>query len=717
MQKLKKLAAWTVVVAMVTSLLLGTGLLTVTVSAGSGTTLSETYPEATELLTNLGVMSNAEKAWTDPITVEEINTAIDALLYAGLAQYNWPHPLFAEGDTVSGNDLIAKALVYLGWNADLRDAWTGYFHLTGGIENYDGAAALTREQAAQILNNVLKANVQYNPACIKGQDTDVGLTYAKVATDAMGRPTYQWKRGEQAMASAYKAKPVAVVPGDYTWEQLMAASGLTRDVSTAISAYWQHMHFSYTIICESIASGEWGLMYYGAGSAACYSKGWVIEVYDSYTMPTVNFGGNNFMSRGYEIVSYSDLLAQVNDAHQINMYGQPGGYGYWDGQPGVNELEAGLYIVNWSNNTTTIQNPVKAKSVNAKLTAFDTEALTVTYGETDAFISNRFYYGSDLLTADNVGKTFTFYLDSYDNVIGLGIPEIPTPTVETNYPEAVYLMMNAGLMDKSTEWNTLLTGAEANKVLQALYDGPGFVNAWSPDFAADAAVTGSDFMSDILVTIGWNYNNDGLFSAYNHLEKGLKDGYSANKSLTREQAAQIVLNALKTIPSYNNTTIKANDPGLGLTQVKTGVDSYGRPFYKWQKNGKDLTEVYRDTPVVAMQAGILWSDILSAVGNVGDINAAQSFRWNEEGGEFTRFVTKNHPDYDVFMTSDWAMEVYLDYTEGFTGYQYSIVTYEGETNVPATGDTAYLVPAAILGVIAAAAVFGMIAIHKKKYNV
>lgn len=1219
MRKWKKLAVWAIVLAMVATMLPGVTLINAE-AATVTPTLSEIYPEATDLMTNGGFMNNSEKAWTDLITVEEINSLIDTLLYDSLAQYSWAHPLFAQGETVSGTALIAKALVYLGWNADLQAQWTAYFHLELGLKDYDASAALTREQAAQILLNILRANPNYNPDGIKASDTLLGLSYVKVSSDGLGRPSYQWQRGGEAVTAVYAAAPLAVLDGTGTWRQLMAASGLTEAVSNTLlnAGYWQQRVYGFRLIDEGIENLS-GMVYYGNGwdSNAMNVSGWVMEVYDTFSMPAVTDSGNEFRPRTYEVVRYCDYLSCINDADQITAYIVPGGYGPWDGQPGVAEAAPGYYTMAWSNKTTTVQNLAKAKTISGALTAFDEN--TVTVGETVLKRSTAFNtVGTDLLTNDNLNKIFTFYLStldyllgikacehstwsaweqaepgthvrycsdctlkqseactagaaqsagadghvkacsvchavleteehtlggwvyvdesvckqvcgggcgyertlahdtevrnskpssmietgytgdtycrncgallatgtvipkvdhdhvagepvrenevapdcenpgSYDEVIYCTFPDcgekistnhviveklnhipgeavkenevapgcevggsydevtyctregcgdklssvhkelaptdhrwketgreepaagkkgfvtytcendpshtrtdelpalLPELTVETNYPEAVELMINTGLMDgENTDWKAKLTGAEANRVLQALYDGPGFINSWSPDFAADGGVSGKDFISDLLVTIGWNYgndtlfgaynhlekglrsdysamgaltreqaaqmvlntlkaiptyntgvikandpglgltlvkvsedemgrpsykwqqnggdmthvyadqpiatvaggsswnaildalsfirddgvaaaefrwkcdggtpegpvskknddtafltedwtleiysdystehvgfeylivatteaelpepteptepifdvdtdyreavelmintglmdgtnenwkekltgaeanrvlqalydgpgfvdswspafaanakvtgknfisgllvtigwnyNNDALFGVYNHLEKGLRSGYSANAALTREQAAQMVLNTLKAIPTYNNETIKANDPGLGLVLVEVSRDSYGRPSYKWQKDGKDITHVYRDTPVVAMQAGLLWTDILSEVGDVGDINIAQRFRWNEEGGKFTAFVSRQHPDYDVFLTQDWAMEVYLDYTPGATTYQYSIVTYEGEVSVPPTGDTA-----------------------------
>lgn len=956
MRKLKKLAVWAVVLAMVISMLPGMTLITAKAEPATPT-LSETYPEATDLMTNGGYMNNSEKAWTDLITVEEMNSLMYTLLYESVSQFDaWKDDdkLYNAGETVNGDSLIRKALYYLGWNDRMNDGrlqaeWTVYFHLTRGIENYDGSAALTREQAAQILLNVLRSNTTYNPNGIKANDTLVALDYVKVSTDGLGRPSYQWQRNGAAVTAVYAHEPIAVIDGTSTWQQMMAATGLTETVSNAImnTGYWSQRVYGYKFISEGV-DGMSGMVYYGIGydTNALQVKGWVMEIYDTFSTPVMYTDGtNDWRPRTYDILFYCDYLSYVNENHQIQAYIVPGGYGPWGGQPGTEEAVPGYYTMGWSNKTTTIQNLAKAETISGVLTNFDDN--TVTVGDTVLQKSVGFNtVGVDLLVPENINKTYTFYLNSFGYLLGikecshdawyewehtegnahirycksctlkqtgsctagaweangadghvkkcttcksvmesaahtlgswtyvdennckktcsdncgyeLVLPhdtevrgfepssqikpgytgdtyckncgtklatgqEIPkvshehipgepqkenevapdcenpgsydeviyctfencgeklssthktvdplqhlpgTPVKEnetpadceskggydevvyctrtncgkelssthketdptghkwketgrvpatatstgsisyvcennaehtktevipaelegnTSYLEAVELALAMGILDTTkTSWTEAITGAEANQILAALYAAPGFVDPWTPDFPADSTVTGNDFMADVLVPIGWNYPDTMGWIRYNHLAKGLKDDFSATAALTREQACQILLNAMKAIPTYNPATIKANDPGFGLSLVLTGTDAMGRPSYKWQKGDSAVTNIHADTPVAILKGGTLWNDILTAVGYITDPGVVPAvFRWTLNGGELTQPVNKVHlaEGSEAFLSDEYVLEIYTDYSTDRTGYEYIIVCTSGD-NAP-----------------------------------
>lgn len=849
MRRLSKLAAWIVVVALVASLF--SGVAPVIANAETASPLSETYTEATDFMTHYLVddaplMDNSTSAWTDLITVAEVNKVIDALLYKSLAKYNWSHPLFAEGETVSGNALLTKAQTYIGWSYRALDVLIPYFRLIDGIENYNAEAALTREQAAQLFLNVLRAVPEYAwngsyaqdgvVQAMKLNDDELGLSY-EVTRDNMGRPSYQWKHNGVAITDVYAAEPILVSDNTATTQgAIMNALGYTPTIES--SWHYPMNKFGVNLINEGSAAMTGWYFINGDNGNTIGGTGMTVAVYDAYYVKSYVLEGNYFCSRMYDVVTYWDLLADVKtegESKTVNMYGQVGGYGYWGGQTNVQNVEDGKYIVRWNGIYAQVQDVTKAEFVAGKLAAYTDASITI--GDKAYAKSPRMYVGLDLLTAENIDKVFTFYLDTLGNVIGMevcdhsygswkdadatnhartcdkcgwadtaahegelrgylppsvtapgysgdtyckycnrlmaqgtdlpqstcshptldeavkendvpnscGVPggydmvvychdchtkissvHTDLPALEhdweetanepagdrtpgyidyvckhdpnhtkhedipallagkTSYPEAVELLKAMGIGDTANDfWTDKLTGAEANKILQALYDGPGFVAQWSPDFAPDATVTGPEFISDALVTIDWSYGNDTLFGNYHNLTRGLGEDYSDTTPLTREQAAQILLNVLKAIPSYNAETLKGQDPGLGLTLVKVEEDTYHRPSYKWQKVGVDVTDVYADAPIAKIRGGATWNEILNAVNYITDpgITPAQ-FRWSQEGGDFTDWVTKVHGDETTLLDDTYVLEIYYDYSTARTGYEYSIIAYRSDEVLP-----------------------------------
>ena len=495
------------------------------------------------------------------------------------------HPDFAPDATVTGPEFISDALVTIGWNYNNDTLFGNYHNLKKGLgEDYSDTKPLTRDQAAQILLNILRANPTYNLETMKGQDPGIGLTLVKTGEDPFHRPSYKWQKGGVDVTESFADTPIAKVRGGSSWNDILNAVNYITDPGIAAA--------QLRISQEGGAFGEWIEKVHGDNTAVL-DKEWVLEIYYE----------SNITRGGYE---YSIIA-----------------------------------------------------------------------------------YRSDEILPSEVKP-------------------------DTKYMEAVELMLAIGLMEKG-DWKAQLTGAEANKILQFLYDGPGFVAEWHPDFAPNGTVTSTEFLSDALVTIGWNYGNDPLWAKYNHLEKGLKGDYYPGKRITREEAAQIVLNVFKAIPVYNNAALKANDPGIGLNLVKTGQDAKGRPYYKWQRNGADITDSYRDTPVATMYGGVVWSDILTAVGDVGEANFEQFFRVQEANGAWSAFAGKQHPNYELLKNSDWALEIFVEYNNDFTTYAYSIINYEGELYNPDTGSSNSILLAAVCAMFAAS--FGcvmLIAGNKKR---
>ena len=851
MKTINRLWALALAAIMLVSLL-GGGLAVTRAEAAPGTGVSETYPEATELLTALGVMDNSAKAWTDAITPEEANSIIKTAFFdAPLNPYNWGYTeTIPAGATVTGGQFLHSANSGLGWG--LADSvMIAYSRLTRGIEGYDASAALTREQAAQLLVNCMKSTAGYNSTEIRG--VMMGVNYVKTGADEMGRPSYQWVKTSDgsALTASYQDTPIAVLEGGSTWGQMAEAVGLTQEVVSTLlnSGRWSERMFNNAVYMEGAAPDGytcfWTDPVNNPGYGTAYlAKGWTLAIYDAYKPVGAPLDGNTFTSRAYDVIVFSDLIAQVktiDGAKRLGMYGERHGepYGWWDVSdylPAISSTADGIYVMHWSSVYSRVNDLTAADTLGGKLTAFDLNGGTAAVDGASKALSDRFNYGRALMTDDNLNKYFVFYLDSFGNILGAELcqhtmsawtlkdasvhartcgdcgfeeteahstelRDYKAPTVsepgytgdtyctvcgglvasgspipvsdceheagepvreneisatcddpgsydavtyckncsikltsehvvvpakghawketervdatdtkgghvsyvcendsshtkteelpaklagKTNYKEAVALSKALGLDGGNDIWNTPLTGAEANQLLQTLYDGPGFVDAWAPGFAPGATVTGEQFISKALVTIGWNYGNDPLFGAYNNLEKGLGEDYDPTQPLTRDQGMQMFLNALKTTPTYNIETYKHQDPGINLTLVKTGEDAEHRPSYKWQQNGADLTDSFADTPVARVRGGCPWNTILNAVHYITDDGIAPAqFRWSEEGGAFTDFVPKRHSDDTTpFKDKEWILDVYFDYSTPHNGYEFSIIAYKSDEVLP-----------------------------------
>ncbi len=180
-------------------------------------------------------------------------------------------------------------------------------------------------------------------------------------------------------------------------------------------------------------------------------------------------------------------------------------------------------------------------------------------------------------------------------------------------------------------------------------------------FKPTANVKGTEFLKMVLVVLGYDQNKEGLVGsswAVNTLElakakklmAGLKD-FDPNAALTRDQAAQIMLNALKaetvvygqtvtnlvwnatagywtvannvtpTAAVYvspngatNNYEHKLLAAGFGLT-LKSTEDAWGRPTHSWLKGTKTIGEyVDSDKLVATFKTAVTECDLAKEVG-------------------------------------------------------------------------------------------------------
>lgn len=178
-------------------------------------------------------------------------------------------------------------------------------------------------------------------------------------------------------------------------------------------------------------------------------------------------------------------------------------------------------------------------------------------------------------------------------------------------------------------------------------------------YAPTANVTGTQFLKMALVTLGYDQEAEGFVGsswAVNVLAlarkldliDGLADGWKAEKDLTREEAAQILLNTLKadTVEYAQEAkqvgfkpTATKNDAGTEVSwtwggriyltvagavstgkklykdfdlEVSTSYDAFNRPYTKWAK-GKDSVEVMK-APKATFTTRFNACDLLAELG-------------------------------------------------------------------------------------------------------
>lgn len=177
-------------------------------------------------------------------------------------------------------------------------------------------------------------------------------------------------------------------------------------------------------------------------------------------------------------------------------------------------------------------------------------------------------------------------------------------------------------------------------------------------YAPTANVTGTQFLKMALVTLGYDQEAEGFVGsswAVNVLAlarkldliDGLADGWKAEKDLTREEAAQILLNTLKantveyaqeakqvgfkpTATVKNNTdwtytwkgriyltvagAVSTGKPlyeGFGL-KTSTSYDDFMRPYVKWTKNNKSVEVM--EAPKATFTTRFSACDLLAELG-------------------------------------------------------------------------------------------------------
>ena len=159
-------------------------------------------------------------------------------------------------------------------------------------------------------------------------------------------------------------------------------------------------------------------------------------------------------------------------------------------------------------------------------------------------------------------------------------------------------------------------------------------------FAPAAKLKGAAFLKMVLNVLGYDTQKEGFTgadwsakvnarAAEASLTAGLT-GFDANAALSRENAAQIMMNALKAYPvSYakDDTVQKAAEPVAVKWDLKTEnsfeyTDSAKRPGHKWLKisTGEAVTKAYAGAQALAkLEGAVTFHDMLETVG-ISDSN-------------------------------------------------------------------------------------------------
>lgn len=185
-------------------------------------------------------------------------------------------------------------------------------------------------------------------------------------------------------------------------------------------------------------------------------------------------------------------------------------------------------------------------------------------------------------------------------------------------------------------------------------------------YAPEQEVTGVQFLKMVLVVLGFDAKEEGLVGTGYSVrvrnlarELGLLDGIGNNfdytAGLTRDNAAQIMLNALMTETVEYGKTISVNGVGSSLKDVSvliadskavfTGemlakewnlyveptLDPFGRPGHEWywfnadypntNKPSYELIAAYTDTPVAVYNTAVAGCDIYNDTGLKGEFIA------------------------------------------------------------------------------------------------
>lgn len=263
---------------------------------------------------------------------------------------------------------------------------------------------------------------------------------------------------------------------------------------------------------------------------------------------------------------------------------------------------------------------------------------------------------------------------------GKGASYKPNDTLKRSEAAKIIAMFDNGDTDISSLYNPANTFVDVAKdywaisyiaycAKQGIISGVG-----NNKYAPESKLTGIQFLKMVLVTLGYDAKEEGLVGTswkVNVLKlaraAGLTDvlgkKYDYDKELTRDAAAQIMLNALnaKTV-SYGQEIKTSGKKNIltaagaienasylyeswDLKKIEDDVDDFGRPCHTWKLGKKETIGTYKDAALATYQTAVAGCDILADCDF--DDDGVELVKY-EDGTEVTKkFSIKNTTKEDI----------------------------------------------------------------------
>ena len=369
------------------------------------------YPEAFELLEYLKVLTAEDAAaFSQNLTGEIATRALSAI---GAST-----KISASAETVTGTQFLGDVMKLLGYKTSgdeaMLDAANRKAHLTRGFYAFDGSAALTVEQAANILDNALQAYI------VDGSGNSTGTKLCesfKVAhfviseyEEPFNRPGSTWMSTEtnQPVTGEYTAQPVVILGNTTSWCDILHALGFDKDDP----ANDQHIpkYFRLSVDGGQLTEKFWKHHNGDDGHSECAN----------------DFTGEQdasleiYMIDDYEFRSiYAHNFLAVSDENGLTVYGfERSEYGPYTE---ASRPAYGIYIAHHYWNAYGMGNgyEIMEPAQELKGTLSEGNVLTTTIDGQEYQNGQSYSYGKKLTTAPaNMGKEYTFLLDRYGFLLG-----------------------------------------------------------------------------------------------------------------------------------------------------------------------------------------------------------------------------------------------------------------------------------------------------------
>ena len=225
-------------------------------------------------------------------------------------------------------------------------------------------------------------------------------------------------------------------------------------------------------------------------------------------------------------------------------------------------------------------------------------------------------------------------------------------------------------------------------------------------YAPEAEVTGVQFLKMVLVVLGFDAKEEGLVgTGYSvrtrnlaremGLLAGIGNDFDYTKGLTRDNAAQIMLNALqcntveygKSYTNVGKNTLYISDSKAVYTnellaeewnlEIQDATDAFGRPGHKWAfhhnnypNHTKDVViGTYMDTPVATYTTKVLGCDVYDDLGVKLDVEHTV-YDWSDKDRTYNYDKTVKVTGAQSYLDGQWqGREVLGDNKTTFTGAQ------------------------------------------------